>query len=250
MEDKKKILMLGALLVVMLGVGAFQVMQPAAPAPTAEKIEPKGKEGETKLASRQEGEGEPGAEKAEPTVPEFDPALVQVVQLEHRDPFDGRKWAEAGISGMPKPETHTPKVQQSVQNANQYSGQQRSGARSMPEIPPMQIGGNLEPTLPGVNQGGGMQTGAPTGAVAGGTMPSFEDVPYQVSGVVSGKRQAAVFKDSSGNQRLVRVGDKLDDDTVVTGVSRGKVVVKRHGKTKVLNVEYGQGDKGTPNEPH
>jgi hypothetical protein len=52
-------------------------------------------------------------------------------------------------------------------------------------------------------------------------MPSIDDVPYKVNGVINGSRPAVVVSDAGGAQRLVKVGSKLDPDTEVIGIQRG-----------------------------
>lgn len=90
---------------------------------------------------------------------------------------------------------------------------------------------NLNEGLPLVDQNGNPQAGPP---------PNYDEVPYKVNGVINGSRPAVVVSDSTGgSQRIVRVGSKLDAETEVIGIQRGKMIVRKHGKVKTISIEEG-----------
>ena len=60
---------------------------------------------------------------------------------------------------------------------------------------------------------------------------------YKLKGVLRGSVNVAIFEDSEGNQRMVRIGEQCDTNTKVTGISQGKVTVKEGGKDKTLVIE-------------
>lgn len=54
---------------------------------------------------------------------------------------------------------------------------------------------------------------------------------YQLVGVITGPRPAAVFQDSSGSQRLVQAGSSVDGDSRVLSIRDGEVRVQFKDKT-------------------
>jgi hypothetical protein len=277
MNDKKKVMILAALGVILLGAGGYSLLgggSAPAPAPTAKHTP---KEGEatatadiktsgpgegaatgtptpdaTKPATTTESgnaaigpdgtksatapvpdgtkpgpdgkpqTGTPGANPSEGSVSLLvDPALVAAAKLPVRDPFNGTRWDLDSIARA-KQEKQVP-TPNTVPNTVRRPKSMGSKPFSMP---PMGVDpGQLQGTLPNVGQGG--QVG----------MPSIDDVPYTVTGVVRGSHPAVVVKDASGNQRIVQVGHKLDADTEVLGVARGKMIVRHRGKVKTISIE-------------
>lgn len=67
-------------------------------------------------------------------------------------------------------------------------------------------------------------------------MPDIQEVPYKVNGIVSGRNSAAIVTDGSGKQRIVRVGSDLDPDTKVLGVENGQMIVRHRGKVKKISI--------------
>ena len=69
------------------------------------------------------------------------------------------------------------------------------------------------------------------------TGPDPNQFSYTVSGVITGgNKPAAVFTDSSGNQRLVPVGGSLDGDSKVVAIDRGNVTIEHRGKKQRLSL--------------
>jgi hypothetical protein len=242
MDDKKKMMVLAGLVVVILGVGAFQFMQGPEPVETAktEKASKKDLAGSTDTiaSSSSAGSSESAKDPMTPATalqvqnPDGTVGTAVVAKLMPRDPFDGSRWINETTISASNPTPHQPVNQPkpaanpapAASNSNRYNGPKVSGSG----FKPLSVGsGDL--AIPGVDPS--------AGGISAGKMPSIDDVNYQVSGTVNGKAQAAVFRDSSGNQRLVRAGDKLDPDTKVIAVSPGRVVIQHRGKTKVLKVE-------------
>lgn len=230
MDDKKKIAILGALFVVMIGVGAFQFTRSSAPEPVAEtKVEkstseagetPKKTEGEhNESTSEDETKGE---ENASGTAEEVDPALVAAARLNPRDPFDGTAWdvnykatqqaaAQAAAANAPKP-------------------------ISKPAPRPRPMGGSGFKPLPIGEAGALPMPEGGTAPVAGNKLPSIDDFPYTVAGTMLGDRPCVVFTDASGKQKLVGAGGAIDGDSRVVSISKGLVTVNHRGKTKTFRV--------------
>lgn len=223
MDDKKKIMILGALFVVILGVGAFQFAKsgspaPAATAPAEEKVaSSKVAAPETSSTSdnKETTENKSADGQANSTDNTVDPALVVAAKLSPRDPFDGRRW-DKGADKQTPPPAEQPKVRRSR--------------------PPRGIsGGGFAPVgVPGI--GGVLPEAGGTAPVAGGKMPSIDDFPYSVSGTVMGENPLVVLTDQSGKQKIVTVGSAIDGDSQVIAISNGKVTVRHRGKNKTLPV--------------
>jgi hypothetical protein len=223
LADKKKLAII-ALVVVILGIGAFQMTSggSSAPAPGPKKAshhEPTASSHDTtgKTAALNNAMGQPAPDGTAPagtspaagtpgTLEAGKQTKVAVAEydLPERDPFDGGKFLpREPVGGAPAPQKPL------------------SNHMSSPPVMPT-IGG----TLP-----------APGGQIVLPNVPGQAPVKpvdtfdYTVSGVVTGDRPAAVFSDSKGNQRLIQVGASLDGDTKVIAISRGKVTVRYHGKT-------------------
>ncbi len=229
MDDKKKILILGTLFVLILGIGAFQFVKsgnqaPEAAASTEKKVantEPAEKPASTGT------EADPATETADTkgektenggeAITSVDPALVVAAKLSPRDPFDGRRWDKGDTKAQtPPPTPEAPKVRP-VRPPRGISG----GGFAPYGVPP--IGGVLP-------EAGG------TAPVAGGKMPSIDDFPYSVSGTMLGEKPLVVLTDQAGKQKIVTVGSAIDGDSQVISISNGKVIVRHRGKNKTLPV--------------
>lgn len=277
MNDKKKVMILAALGVILLGAGGYSLLgggSAPAPAPTVKHTPKEGDptttadiktsdpgEGATSGAATEGTKpdatkspaGEAGTATVGPdgkplaavpdgtkpggpvtkgapdgtapveasTSPLVDPALVAAAKLPVRDPFNGARWDLDAIARakQEKPVSAPNPAPNTVRRPKLMGNKPIS-------FPPMGVDpGQLQGTLPNVGQGG--QVG----------MPSIDDVPYTVTGVVRGSHPAVVVKDGSGNQRIVQVGHKLDADTEVLGVARGKMIVRHRGKVKTISIE-------------
>jgi hypothetical protein len=211
-DDKKKLLVVGLLFVVILAVGAFQFMGSSTPAPKPE-------------AKKTEGAAEAAEEGAEANVEkdqESDPVRqLYAMGLPARDPF-----AEENLPDMPGQTPAKPAEQtQPSKPVASNSGSRRGFTPPLPPINPMPGGFNIQPS-PGMNGslpavGGGAPTDGPN---------------YSVSGVIQGEKNAAVISDGQGNQRLIHEGQQLDGDSRVVSIRGDKVVIKRKNKTVTLTV--------------
>lgn len=214
-DDKKKLMIVGILFVVILGVGVFQFTAgsaPAAPAPavTAENAE---------KVYKEEGLDKKAEEVAADLNAEGDPMKkLYAMGMPARDPFQ-----QTAASLAPKPEPAKPQPQPQPQAPRSFRRPSANNGVALPPFSPMQG------SLPNVNVN-------PNGAGLP-NVPSLNPEPgYTVSGVIRGSKNQAVITDSQGNQRLVTEGQSLDGDTRVVAIRDGQVVVQRKGKKETLNV--------------
>ena len=230
MTEQKKLMVLGALFVVMLAVGAFQfIPKGSPPAATTEATEADENtvvaDAESTDSESTTGddpvEGEDGAEPGEGEA-EVEGLAVNALgepidPLNARDPFTQTGFTPEDIN--PPVEDEKPPVQQTTPPRN-------PGGSSGSE--PLNPGG-FDP-MPGGWPGG------PTGPIE--TTPIEEPEPtYLVKGVLVGRKPMAVFEDDKGNQRLVPLGGAVDGDTRVVSIERGQVTVERHGKEQILVIQ-------------
>lgn len=238
-NDKKKVVVLVALAVVILGVGAFQFLSNGSSAPATDAAVVKASLAEdeddveggapkstrsaiAEYAGDTAGE-DPSAEEteegaAEAAKVETDPLRqLYAVNLAVRDPF-------MALASMPT--VNQGNTNNLVRRAPvRPSGGSSSGGAIMPPFDP--LGGSLPP-------------------VGGGTIQAPSQSPdqvvpkgpaYSVSGVIRGETNAAVIEDANGNQKLVREGQAIDGDAKVASVQKGRVVIrKKDGKTITLTV--------------
>jgi hypothetical protein len=192
MDEKKKLMVVGALAIVFVGVGVFTFTRsPEAPAASAETTASKDQDA---LAGA-EGEG-----KDEPLK---NPLLA--MDLPRRDPFAPPLSPVQPQGFQPQP---TP-----------------VGRRPMVNFAPPKNSLNTISLWPESNKETGVEEVTPV------KVPEPElPFSYTVSGVVIGRRPAVVFRDSQGNQKLVTEGASLDGDTTVTAVKLTHVGVLYRGK--------------------
>lgn len=224
-NDKQKYIVLGALGVVIIGVGAFQVVSSNSappPAPVKEaKAETSTSEGSENTAVKSlsaEYASDQGdediAENSETTAKDPMQQLYSM-NLGTRDPFDT-------IVALPITDPAAAKANPGPKTT---SGSNWKGGPTMP-VPP------FDP----------MQGSLPTvGNAPNGQMPPMNLAPqgpaYSVAGVIHGEKSAAVISDAQGNQRLVKEGQAIDGDARVISVQKNKVVIrKQDGKTITLKV--------------
>ncbi|HSI72011.1 MAG TPA: hypothetical protein VK934_02445 [Fimbriimonas sp.] len=199
MDEKKKMMILGGLAVMMLGLGAFQFM-------------PKGEEAPVTAAPKEMSEYLKQAEeaKAEANAPLRNPAMASA--LAARDPFR-----------IPS-DMSQPKTVQTVANVNPIPRPNGEMKGSIKINEP--IGAVTLNQVPGVVGEEDIKPAEPE-------KPPFG---YTVGGVAVGARSAAVFKDAQGNQRLVVEGGSLDGETKVKAVRMDHVVVVYRGEILRLPV--------------
>ncbi|MES1227346.1 MAG: hypothetical protein ABUL72_01665 [Armatimonadota bacterium] len=266
MKNNQKTLIVAALAVVLLGVGAFTFLpQLTAPKPTVVAVKTAPAVGTPTTADTKvpespgkpvvgdsiqtpasvPGTGDPNAPidptkaPTDPTKAPSDPALKPdgtkpEESSKLRDPFA----KPSNVSGFSSNLANAPVTPAGVKPATPLPG--TPGASSAPRS------GGSQPWLQPLNPGGGSlpaigSTPLPMGG-GGGSLPTAAAATpkgprYKLKGVLRGTVNVAVFEDSDGNQRMVRVGEQCDAKTKVTGISQGKVTVKEDGKDKTLVIE-------------
>lgn len=216
-DDKKKLVVIGALATVLLGVGAFTFLgggSPPPPAPVEAKKADTGKEDGTQVTKVDEN-GNPieTEEKDPPKNP------LYAMDLPQRDPFQVRPLAgdefKAPTQPLPPPSKPAPRRPGTRRSAG-------GGDYGTSPYPP--LGG----VLPGPE--GGSVTLTPSG-------PDPSAFGYTVSGTMTGgSKSIAVFTDSNGNQRMVPVGGSLDGDSKVLSIEKGSVTIEHRGKKQRLSL--------------
>lgn len=205
MNEKKKLLVLGALVLVVLTVGVFQLTgspQPT-PAPTqATASKPTPNPDKPAASNAQSVPGEVLNDEAA-----ANGTLVASNPLPKRDPFDSGR--------LTKPTLAPPQVQPTAAPAPAprptFTGSVPSGS-----LPPAGV--------------------MPVSITPGDKLPSPEDFTYTLAGVIVGEESAAVFADANGNQRLIVLGGSLEPNSKLVSVTAGKAVVRHYGKTITLTV--------------
>jgi hypothetical protein len=210
MDEKTKLIILGALGVAFVGYGIYMFL-------------PKG-EPEPAVVAKESDETEPTfvADQTTKETPK-NPALA--IPLARRDPFAmpmafaSALYAanSAGSSASTPPSSFRPTAP--IRNGN--FAVNTSGAFPMPDASgPVALS-------TGANGVGNEVTAAP--------LP----FAYRVAGIVLGRVPAAVFVDAQGNQQLVVQGASIDGDSTVKAVRLKEVVVSYLGKT--LRLPVGEG---------
>lgn len=207
LDDKTKNMAVGALGVVLLGVGAFRFLGkhsgPAKPASA-----------QTAAKSQTATNG-----TADPSV---QPVIVNpayATPLPNRDPF-----------AEPVDETTPPAGPVVVQPKTKVNPLPLPGSR-----PPHGLDGSLPPLLPNPGDKGGL------GIAAVKTPPPV--FMYQLHGVIEGAHPAALFADPNGDQRLISLGKSLDGDTKLLNVGDHGAVVLFHGKKLHLTLGINPSNK-------
>lgn len=212
-SDKKKLIVVSALAVVIFGIGAFQlVSMNAGPDVASAKAKPK----------------EPAVtpEPRDATTDEMATMLAQV--LPERDPFrPGR--LNSLIPDEPEPVKTEPVRTQPVARRNNPPRPlvNRGGGDILPLLPPMPstMAGGLAAQAPG---GMNVQPGAP--------LRQPGEFAYNLSGVVLGRKPVAVLRDDQGNERLVPLGGQIDSRSRLEKIEDGKVTIRHNGKTVTLTI--------------
>jgi hypothetical protein len=197
-REKKQLVIVGLLAVMVLSVGAFQFMGGSpTPPPAADKSS----------ASDKAAEDAKKAEAEAVKNPDFADSLAK------RDPFQKASFAivvkeqEKLPVEEPKPSLPKPPRKDNSQKTS-FGGDPDWSRRTLPSGDD-KVGPLVVPE------------------------PQFG---YSLIGIIAGEHPGAVFADSAGNQKLVEAGQGIDGDAVLLSVSRDKVRVKFHAKTLVLTV--------------
>lgn len=74
--------------------------------------------------------------------------------------------------------------------------------------------------------------------------PAPSDPEWVLVGVVEGPNTVAIIKDSEGNRRFVRVGDRLEEGWRVQKIERGQIVFKNKQEQKSLRVGQSTQERG------
>lgn len=200
MNDKQKGIVVAVLVVLVLGIGAFQFVNMSNPVPA----KPAAEEKKEAVAAETKGEAE------------IDPmANLFALNMKPRDPFQEES--------LPQIETENPPAQPTPPPVANPGRTIR---------PPRPLEGGLNPW----DVQGPLPNGAPPGLKPSDPLVNSDEPNFRVNGVILGARPAAVFVDGNGNQRLVTVGSSLDGDSQLVSVEKGKVTVRRKGKTLTYNV--------------
>ncbi len=213
--EKQKLLIIGALGAVLVGVGAFQLIPrgSSSPAPkkaaatTAQKAETP----EEKLQRELQG-------LVAGPLPQRDPFAPQALPSEPKE--------NVAVPQPPAPQPHRPRAHR----ARSESSAEPSG---MPPLSPLigQLPAIGAPGQPGI----GIEGAAP--------LRTPDEPAFEVKGVVLGAKPMAVFEDDKGRQRLVPLGGSVDGESRVVSIDRGRVKVKHRGKHRVLTVKDGTREK-------
>ncbi|MFW5697079.1 MAG: type II secretion system protein N [Fimbriimonadaceae bacterium] len=217
-NEKKKLIVVGALGVAVLAIGAFQFSGMFGG-------------GEVEATSEESADGKTDEGSLVLTQDELiRQELVAMVSgpLPARDPFEDL--SKPVVEEEPEPE-----VQPTPPPTSNQPTPRRNTSPRPPSVP-----GNSTPSLTPFrfdpNGGGGFGIEGPGGETS---VPEARVPQNNLKGVVVGKRSAAVFQDEQGNQRLVPLGGSLDGDTEVVSIEKDKVIIRENGKTKTLTIEDG-----------
>jgi len=215
-NDKKKLMILGVLALLMVAVGAFTFMgggAPASPEVLTTKAADAYGDGTDPQATGEEtavGENDPTDGISEEDRPES--GVLALAPFEPRDPFETP-------SSVPKVGAVTPPpVQQPTAQMAPIQGNPRPNNPNNAPLNPGDFGGSI----------GGGNSNLPPIVVA----PTFI-----VKGIILGAKPMAVFEDGQGNQRLVALGGSVDGDTKVVAIEQGKVTVVHKGKRYSLALQ-------------
>jgi hypothetical protein len=216
-DEQKKLMILAALGVVILGVGAFQLMPSDSPKPTGPQ--PSGWKPPVTSEKTEEKAAEPA------------PNPQVVAALPRRDPFDVPDYAMPPVPGTGTPITPAPlpaprfsgRPPRSSRPPRRMTGRLGMGdfGRDVPSLP--EAGFKVEPVRPTVDSNVAVTKTEPPKPPE----PTFD---YTLSGVIVGRRPAAVLRDKQGNQRLVAAGGMIDGEATLVEVRPGAVVVDVRGK--------------------
>ena len=198
-SDKNKIVMLGAMGVLLLGVGAFQFIGSGAPAPAPKKTE--------------EGAAAAAAAAAAPTTPPKSDNVFAEMPLAQRDPF--------------APQI-APKVDPNA------VGQNTPAPPSPRGLNPMDVGAPPMPPMPGGVEG--LPQPQPGENTGNGASIASSEPSLRLSGVVIGDRPIALIQTEGGKQRTVKVGDTVSGQKV-TSISRRGVVLVGNGQRTTLSLK-------------
>ena len=207
MDEKKKLIIVGVLAVVIVSVGAFEFLGSGSPPPapaaatgsktvkkTQEEIDAaKKKEQDDLVKKSTDGYEEKNAQVAghlsvrNPFKPEY--------EINHRDPDPSTQKVDTESAGVPKTSQPIPTIS---------GGDPGSEIGKHPGVKPIAV-----------------------------PEPKFT---YHCVGAVVGNNPMAVFADGSGAQKMISEGGAIDGDSRVVKVSQNHVTVVFRGKKLTLTV--------------
>ncbi|MCW5947708.1 MAG: hypothetical protein KIT74_11840 [Fimbriimonadales bacterium] len=202
-DDKRKIAIVIGLVVVVLGIGAWQF--------SSSLSQPNNKK------QKEVAEKAPKDEQANSDVLVAD---LDMIGLTRRNPFQPSPLADMD----PRPQENPP-AQQNPSSTNSSSSGRRITSDINTTVPPWVFSG--DPQWPAGGEAS-ISESAPL-------RPSNE-FAYTLIGVVDGPRPVAVFRGDDGGQRMVRVNESVGSNSKVVGIQNGQVKVQHNGKTITLSV--------------
>lgn len=223
-KDKQKMIIVGVLGVLVIGIGAFQFMGGEPPKKPVAK------------SSTTDTSGKKGSEFTEP-VDEKKVDLNRLIagNLPQRDPFrpvDIPAVPDPKPSGQPtepvKPPDDVSKPEGTPSEAPAQPRTSRMGGGAM--RPPSMAGQAPVNPMAGLPPVGAIGSGPGVAIQASTPLRQPGEPAYSVAGVVIGKDKMVVLQDDNGNQRLVKLGDKIDSENRIVGIDKGGKVKVRNGK--------------------
>lgn len=201
-KDNKKIIVIGALVMVLCAVGAFTMLGGGgSPAPS-------GAQATTKASATKE-DAKPKVDPAQAAINNLIGNMSGYGTTETRDPFAIPAGAKKAVEAPPTPPVQAPEPEKAHRST-----------------PPPRLDG-----------GGGKPWQIPLDP--GKQLPAQIVPRFKVKGVLVGQKSVVVIEDSNGNQRLVPQGGQLDPTTRVTNIEKGQITVNENGKSKTLPIEEG-----------
>jgi type II secretory pathway pseudopilin PulG len=198
-DDKKKVAILGVLVVGLLAVGAYQFVGSG---PAEKKPAKKDTQAQQQESSAQ-NEVQAAAGQEDPMRHYF------ALGLKPRNPFQPAALPDTN----PNPETET--NNRIIHAPPEPKPQPRVSTPYSNQVPPW------NPTIPGVTAEGSATT----------PVTPTNEFSYVLIGIVEGPSPVAVFQTGDGAQKMVRVGEYVGEDTKVVRIQNGSVVLQSNGKT-------------------
>jgi len=209
-NEKNKIIVVSVLLLVILGVGAFQLTK--APEPVVKDIKLQEQTAIADAVASGIGVGDPVVgENLVAALPQHDPFTPKII-----DPaLVQAREAQAKQAAERKEQEDREKAEQ-----KRLEAEARNMSNPRSNLQPMQ-------PLPGTIQNiSGTNSQNP-----GASQP--EPPSFKLTGIILGDNPMAVLKDVDGRQRLLGVGDTVQDMRVIA-ISKGKVTLEGQGQKRVL----------------
>lgn len=241
-KNKKQTIIIAALGVVLLAVGAFQFVGLSQPIVIEETGEESTTEGEAAAPAVAVAGAEPAKSpeqaEAERKMLEQQIETILAATVTPRDPFRPKGAVSVPAAGAAAPAPAQPQSPRVVGNGAappiETPRPRRNGSSNFPDLavfdPFSAPSGPGVLPLPGGEMGGAKAPGASPAEIP-------KEPSYKVAGVIVGKTRMAIVEDSNGNQKLVKEGDAIDGKKTIVGIDSGRVSVRENGKTKVIELE-------------